>query len=237
MSKSRANSYILYDYETGGLANKSSDPSKKKLPNPKVVPMIEFAAIVINGSDLSEVLRYENIIRPYDSDLEYQEGAVKIHGITKAKAMKEGISLKQFGEDFVTLCKEAGQISTQYAKPVMVAHNCGFDNPYIEDLCDREKIDLSKLVHGYTDCYGKFRMIAIDTIIDAKKMWGGDINMTSFNLKACCDKAGIDLVDAHRAMPDVESLVDLFRYLIQHTRTGTGNAAFEGNRFRKTFQF
>lgn len=237
MSKLRANSYIIYDYETGGLANKSHIPARKNLPNPKVVPMVEFAAIVLNGSDLSEVLRYENIIRPYDDNLEYQEGATKIHGITKAKAMKEGISLKKFGEDFVTLCREAGQISTAYAKPVLVAHNCGFDNAYIEDLCDRQNINLSKLVHGYVGSDSKFRMITIDTIIDAKKMWGGDVSMASFNLKACCDKAGVDLVDAHRAMPDVESLADLFRYFIQHTRTGTGNMAFEGSRFRKTFQF
>lgn len=237
MSKLRANSYIIYDFETGGLASKSADPSKKKLPNPKVVPIVEFAAIVLNGSDLSEVLRYENIIRPYDGELEYQEGAANIHGITKAKALKEGVSIKKFVQDFAQLCKEAGAISTNYAKPVMVAHNCGFDNPFIEDVCEREKLDLSKLIHGYVGHDGKYRIIGIDTIIDAKKMWGGDTDMSSFNLKSCCDKAGVDLVDAHRAMPDVEALADLFRYFIQHTRTGTGNIAFEGGTYRKSFQF
>lgn len=237
MSKLRANSYIIFDYETGGLASKSSDPNMRKLPDPKVVPIVEFAAIVLNGSDLSEILRYENIIRPYDDKLEYQEGATKIHGISKAKALKEGISLKQFGQDFVTLCKEAGDVSTRYAKPVMVAHNCGYDNPFTEDLCERERIDPSKILHGYVGQDGKYKLITIDTIIDAKKMWGGDPSMTSFNLKACCDKAGVDLVDAHRAMPDVESLADLFRYFVQHTRTGTGNLAFEGGRYRKSFQF
>ena len=63
--------------------------------------------------------------------------------------------------------------------------------------------------------------------------------MNKFNLTACCEQAGIQLIDAHRAMNDVEANKQLHEYLIKSLRNS--NVQNVGNNdtttVRQTFQF
>lgn len=235
------------DFETGGV-------DKKNQHHSKLYPVTEFAAIAIRGDDLSEIFRYDNYIKPYDDQLEYTSGAEKITGITKELVEKEGVSLNDFMNDFMEICKEANYFSSRYFKPVIVGHNLQYDINFLIDLAQRTKKDLSKVLHGgwvsnkfqysyedeilesWVDIY---QPSFIDTLIESKKVWG-ETSMPKFGLTDCCNQAGIDIIQAHKAMNDVEANVELFRYLIRKSRGGDVEMKEEennNNRFRKTFKF
>jgi DNA polymerase III alpha subunit (gram-positive type) len=69
-----------------------------------------------------------------------------------------------------------------------------------------------------------------------------DENNVDYKLGTCCQKAGVELVNAHRAMADVEATADLFRYLVNCLRSNTQSVSevvdqkVEENRFRSTFE-
>lgn len=217
----KVNSYIILDFETGGLSNYSKTVENRKLPNPKVVPITEVALIAVEGYDLKELFRYDSFVKPY-GDLEYQQGAADITGITKAKVVKDGIDIKQLAKDLHQAFKEADVNKAWWARPILVCHNAQFDIPFLQEIQTYvPSFDLSKLVAGDKDTHGNFYPAFIDTMYQSKMLWGSAVMAhkdEDFKLGSCCDRAGIDLVDGHRAMNDVVATTDLLRYIISRTR-------------------
>lgn len=225
----KINSFVCIDFETGGLKHEKN-------------PVTEFAGLAINGVTLQEIIRYDNIVKPYDNSLVYEPAATKIHGLSKERCEKEGVRLSQIVSDACVLFEEANLYNTKTAKPILVAHNPGFDVPFLQDIFKRAKVDLSKYIAGYFDIHGHFQPEALDTTIMSKQCWGEVTDLdTKFNLKACCEKAGVDFVDAHRAMTDVVATTDLFRYLITRMRSSGGQVIIdEGGQIethRQTFEW
>jgi DNA polymerase III alpha subunit (gram-positive type) len=95
-------------------------------------------------------------------------------------------------------------------KLILAGHNIqAFDIPHLSDLFSRFKKDLSKFVFANNG-----HIVSIDTLKISTLLWSniiqeGDEKMT---LGACCDRAGIQLVDAHNAMADVRANSALIRY-------------------------
>lgn len=204
----KINSILCFDFETGGLDCKKN-------------PITEFAGILLNGATLEEMVRYDNLVKPYDNSLIYEAKAAELTGITREMCEKQGIPLKQLVDDIISLFEEGNSITGKFVKVILVAHNSPFDIPFLIEIFRRAGKDLSKYVVGSFDSEGNFIPYQIDTIADCKRMWG-DITEsdTKFTLEACCEKAGIQLYDAHRAINDTSSLADLYRYITTRMRTG-----------------
>lgn len=218
----KINSIVVFDFETGGLDKKEGLHSQK-------YPITEFAGIALNPVTLEEILRYDNLVKPYDQKLIYDPVAANITGINKELCEKEGIPLKQLVEDLCTFFEEANIYKSKIARPLLVAHNGPYDRQFLQDIFRRTGVDLSKFVDGDKDHHGNFIPNIIDTIDLAKMLWADQTDTTTkFNLAACCERAGIDLVDGHRAMNDVVPLADLVRYILTRLRSGSTEVTVTG---------
>ncbi len=210
--------YIVYDFETGGL-----DPKKN--------PITEGAFIVLEPENLEEVFRYENHVQQYD-DLYYEPKALEYTGKTFEMIQKEGIPLKQFVNDISAMFKKYVNGRKIKYYPILVGHNsANFDRPFMRDIFSRMGLDIDDYVDGCEEdtmkrCISKFRY-ATDKPAD-------------FKLGSCCQYFGIELFEAHKAMPDVEATADLFRALMQLFREGNvsvSSGTTQKKAFRDTFQF
>lgn len=188
--------YIVFDCETGGL-----DESKN--------PITQYAAVVLDGSTLKEIDRWETYVKPYN-DLEISKEALE-KTMVNISDVNSGLSLKEF----IAVAKEfwkQHQVRTKYkdmGRLVPVGHNITFDIRFINKAME---LDGSK-ENMFETHYENF----IDTFALAKMTWGikGDEKL---RLGVCSERAGIDLTDAHGAMNDVEATADLFRYYVKNLR-------------------
>lgn len=222
--------YVILDFETGGLDKKKSAIS-------------EIAMYAITGDTLSEIGRYESLIKPYGK--EYHPKALEVTGLTLEK-------LEEEGKDFGVVCEEITAFlqkanvhkSTTGHKPIIVAHNAMFEFGFLQHLEAEGKVPLSKLLHGQEDYYGHFAPATIDTMFLAKFLWAANVRQTKYTLEAVMERAGIPLIDAHRAMNDVLPSTDFFKWIIKMMRAAESGNVLEGGNtikdnlsFRKNFHF
>ena len=125
MAKSRIKYVIAMDTETGGL------PNKNKLAFVDVA-LTEIAFVVIDMESLQIVDEISWLIQPnYLENLEYNEQAQKVSGITLELLTEKGILLKQ-------VYKEVKDFLLKYSKgsmPVLTGHNIiKFDSPFLQNL-------------------------------------------------------------------------------------------------------
>lgn len=222
MSK-KINCYLLLDFETGGLDYKKN-------------PICEFGCLGINGVNLEEVLRYDNIVKPYDDSLVYEEQAVKIHGLSKEICERDGIGLKQLVEDICLVIEETNVYKSKIAKPIVVGHNVTFDIPFLQDAFLRAGIDISQYLSGYW-YKDEYVLHYEDTMHLAKQADAHKDDKLKYSNEECCKRNNIELSDAHRALNDVISTTDLFRYYISKLRSnGAGTVSDGSGKVRKTFK-
>lgn len=215
----KINTYVIIDFENSGLDKKDGWHCNKHAAT-------EFAGIAINGVTLEEILRYDNLIKPYDANLIYEAEAAKFTGITREMCEKDGVPLKQLVEDMCLFFKEANLHNSRTAKPILVAHNWDFDRAYLQDIFRRAGVDLSVYVDGDKDAYGNFTPHGLDTMDLAKACWGPVTDQTTkFKLANCCERASIDVIDGHHAMNDVIPTVDLLKFFISRLRSEGGTEA------------
>ncbi len=205
----KINSFVLFDWETGGLFAEKN-------------PVMSLAMVAIDGTTLEEIVKYDNLVKPYDSKLVYEPAAMKVNGLSVAQCEKNGVTLKQLGEDIAQVCREANLYNTKTARPILVAHNWPFDRKFLLDVARRINLDLS-IFDGDKDDQGKFIPNGIDTIHWAKALHGPlTDNTDNFKLGTCCNRAAIDFSgDSHTALGDTLSLTDLFRYFVTRLRSGS----------------
>lgn len=212
---------VVFDLETGGFS-----PTKN--------PLIEFAAIVVDNT-LKEVARKEWVILPYNDELEYTSGALQANGFTMGEINKRGIESSVVSKEIFEFLKslkrekKIGVTFTPDSKPILCGHNIDkFDIPFLKEFLKQHKYDLDKVVSTKE---------TIDTLKDARKYFGyKDFPYSNHQLGTCCKHIGFPIVDAHRAMNDVEGNLKLYRHFIESVR-GTGT--FEVKKqvsFRDTFK-
>jgi DNA polymerase III epsilon subunit-like protein len=230
----KINSYVVIDFETSGLDKKDGLHSQK-------YAVTEFAGMALHGVTLEEILRYDNMVKPYDAGLIYDSEAAKFTGISKEMCEKDGVPLKQLVEEISTLFDEANLHNSKTAKPILVAHNWDFDKGFLQDIFRRAKVDLGKFVDGDKDAYGNFVPHGIDTMDLAKACWAEVTDTTTkFKLPHCCERAAIDLIDGHHAINDVIPTADLFRYFLTRLRSGSNEVTVQSGNVsvhRQTFEW
>lgn len=222
--------YVVLDFETGGLDKKKS-------------AITEIAMYAITGDTLGEIGRYETLIQPYGK--EYHPKALEVTGLTLEKLEAEGKPFHIVCEEVTEFLKKANVYnSTTGYKPIIVAHNAMFEFGFIQHLEVEGGIPMSKLLHGQEDYYGHFAPATIDTMFLAKFLWAANVRQTKYTLDAVMERAGIPLIDAHRAMNDVLPSTDFFKWVIKMMRAAESGGVLEGGAavkddlsFRKGFHF
>lgn len=223
----KASPFVVMDFETGGIDKKKSAIS-------------EIAAYAFEGDSLREIDRYETLVKPYGKD--YDPKAEAVTGLTKEK-------LEEEGKDFKIVCQEFGAFlqkanvhnSTTGYKPIIVAHNAGFELGFLQHMQKEGGLAIDKLLHGQTDYHGNFVPSILDTMHLAKMLWAANVRQTKYTLEATMERAGIPLIDAHRAMNDVLPSTDFLKMVIRMLRGGGGVAKEDSedttSSFRKEFHF
>lgn len=223
------NSLIFLDFETGGLSAQTA-------------AVTEVAAIAIKGDTLEKIDLVSTYVQPYYSDqYKYEQGALNATGIT-FEDMESGLPIKEVVDQLISLFAKADLYPrNKGAKPILVAHNSGFDKAFLIQIfthCKKMK-ELEKLVYGKENFWGYFEPEMIDSVALAKMTWGNDEDMVNFKLGTCISKAGIDLNDAHRAINDTLALKDMCVKLIGKLRSegATEEETTSAGRYRNHFQF
>lgn len=187
--------FICYDLETGGLTH---------LQN----PITEIALIVYDAETLKEVDRFESLIKPYDN-LTLEPKALEVTGITK-EMLKQGEQIEDIVEVLIAIFETYTKGSSKFKlKPILVGHNIQeFDNKFLEYAFSRQEKNLYDYIGG-----------SQDTLNLGRARWVGQ--QKKFNLASCCKSAGVEVVDAHRAINDVEANKELHINFINAMRSNS----------------
>lgn len=198
--------YMTYDLETTGLS-----ATKNAICEIAISPM---------DKELNDLTEYSSgIIKPYDDRI-IDDRALEHNGITREQ-LANG---RESSEVFKELTSYLKSFKKTASKIVLCGHNIQtFDNPHLEDFFQFHKKDLWKYASN---------KIFFDTM-----WWGrmGWLESTNYKLGTCCDNAGIELVDAHRAINDTRANKELVKYFLKNLR-GEGQVVKEEKRFRENFQ-
>lgn len=181
--------YCIIDTETGGL-------------HPANNPICEIAFVILNNK-LEEVDNYSVINKNYN-DLKYDPTALAVHGISM-KEINAGISIDESLKGMDTILKK---YCKGRSKVVLVGHNMDYD--------------MKMLRYAYNYCNKEITKYTFENVQDTMKLshmaWGYDDSMEDFKLPTCCARVGIDIASSHRAMGDVRSTVELFKYHVNNMR-------------------
>tara|TARA_R100000734_G_C3296529_1_gene87638 strand:- start:40 stop:651 length:612 start_codon:yes stop_codon:yes gene_type:complete len=202
------NNYIVFDCETGGL-------------DPKVNPITEIALLAFSGEDFKEIAKYETFIAPYGA-MQYEPKALEITKISM-EMIRSGKPYKTVVKELISFFKDVKRKGRM--KPLLIAHNANFDKGMIEELFTQAGKNL----------YDSVEPIYLDT------MWLSrlkDPDKPKHNLGTVCQREGIELVNAHRAMDDVEATKEVFSSIIGKMRSNDMVASNDQKTtFRATFKF
>jgi DNA polymerase III epsilon subunit-like protein len=203
--------FIAVDTETGGLISKS----KKALVD---VALTEVAMVVISN-DLEIVHKDSWLVKPYDHDTEYTSKAAEVSGITIEMLEKEGIDIQDV---YQNVRKVLEKNKKGRLKPIIIFQNKPFDLPFLENLF----IIFNDDFHKYIDRVE-------DTLDWARLKWP---EKPKYNLASIADYCGLDLTDAHRALPDTIITAQIFIHFMKCLR-GEGSGQQSVNKFREGFKF
>ena len=206
------NRYIVFDVETGGLTSKT----KKALID---IALTEVAMVVVDNESLEILSEDSWLIQKYDDDLIYDKGAEKVSGITPQMLIDEGLPIDEVYSNILNVLK-SNKLGRQ--KPILVVHNSGFDMSFIEPLFQLFKDDLWKHIDSVED-----------TMVWARKKY---IEKPGFKLAQVADYCGLDLVQAHRALPDTVTTAKVWIHFMKCLR-GEGSGEVKEVRFREKFKF
>ena len=214
---------VVFDIETGGFLREDHQYG-----------ICEIALLAIDSETLEEVDRYEAIIAPYVTKsgelTEYTESAFQVHGIPMSK-IEEGKSAKEVAGDIIKFLKSVGA-GGRFGKPILSGHNIeDFDIPFVVQFMELQKKDLSKVVNN---------SFTLDTVWLTRLTYQGPLKLKDNSLGSACESNQIELVDAHRAMNDVEANAELVKAYIRRLRgvgLEGGISSEKKERFRVNFQF
>ena len=109
--------YLFFDVETNGLPRRCyQGPLKNQVVQPRVV-QLAFSRYSEEGEEISS---YSRII--YPEDFEIPLNVVRVHGITKKRALMEGLPGNEVFASFNAEAKKS---------ECLVAHNFSFDYPVV----------------------------------------------------------------------------------------------------------
>lgn len=223
------NSFIFLDFETGGL-------------DARTHAVTEVAMVAVTGDSFKVLDMVSTLIKPY-GEYQYDPLALKHTGIN-FQDIEGGEDVKVVANSMLELLKKADlNPKNKGSKPILVAHNSGFDKGFfMQIMFHTGKLkEVEKLVYGTTDFYGNWQPEMMDTVHWVKMAWGNDPDIPNFKLGTCIEKAGIELSDAHRAINDTIAMKDMILLFGNKLRSkgsaGNTDELVDEGRFRDHFQF
>ena len=155
--------------------------------DPETCQVIELAAKVYdeNFTLLDEM---DEFIRLVDPNAHIPEKIVELTGITDARLLKEGIPARQAFMRFAEMC--------QGEQVVLIAHNAQFDLNFVFLMMYRHYNEGLPIIT---------KAFYLDTLTVAK-----DRSAAPHNLQAMIDHYHLSGKNTHRAIDDVNALVQLF---------------------------
>ena len=198
-------SYFVIDFETGGFSAKTN-------------PITQIGGVVLN-SQLEVEDEFEFFVQPYDGKV-YAESALNFTKTTM-EMINGGVSadyIYQFLKDLVK--KHSRQ---KYAPPVLVGHNWDeFDSQFLAYLFSRKE-----------DSYLKyFSKSTFDTMSLSRLKWGAE-EVENHKLGGTCERLGIEIVGAHRALGDAKATALVFIHfakLLRQSSLQTGEVSRKKSR-------
>lgn len=196
--------YIVHDCETGGLDENEN-------------PITQYACIILEGTTLKELDRYETFVKPY-ADLKIEKVALEKTMVSMTD-IKNGIPVKEFVSTTQDLWKQyQSKAKWEDARRlVSVGHNIPFDHRMLQwafNFCKKGSI-WSLLQDSF-----------IDTMVLTKMTFGLNGN-EKITLSDAIRYTKLKITDAHGAMNDVEATADLLRWFTKKLRSKRGEAAVE----------
>lgn len=122
---------LIFDTETVGLVHKNLPPSHTAQPDP-----VQLAAALVDEEG-KVVGRFSTLVIP---TVPVQEGAFRVHGISKELCERYGIPRRSALSMFHAMAKQAD---------VFVAHNLEFDQLVLRTMYAREGVDPVSFKSGY----------------------------------------------------------------------------------------
>jgi len=251
--KSPINYYAVCDTETGGLPKVGEQPVFN-------IALTEIAIVIVNN--VGKIVDKNSwLIKPYGTEenpIIYSVGAAEATGITKEICQAKGIEIK---EACSKCCKFISKYKVGKTLPTLVGHNFkAFDMRFVQNLFEFCDIDITKyfnphptnnlavsiiekicnsskdeeLVNKLIACLDNIQKVEIiDTLDIAHEMWEESPN---FKLGTCCSKAGVELIESHRALPDTVATAEYFcQYLKRIKGKGVSSTGLS-NRTRINFE-
>lgn len=227
MSKVKTPPFFITDFETGGFSSREN-------------AITEFAAIVLDGDTLEELGRYEAIVAPYDDNLLYDPKALEATKISMSM-IQSGVPFKTFMKELKAFIKRTTIHSGAKYKPIITGHNIPFDINFFQQIFEKDKSKIQDYFACNEDHFGNQYPKYIDSLTLAYLTWGNDPTMISHKLTDCVHKIGEEIVNAHRAMNDVEATATLVINYVKRMREQSQNtesvAVESAPRFRTEFKF
>jgi len=214
--------YCVNDLETGGFHAINNG-------------ILEVAIIMLNQK-LEEVERYETYVLPYKGidgkELEITPGALQANGINMDDVYDTGKEAKVVFKEVEALVKKYK--CGRYAPPIMVGHNMSaFDTKFWEYFFNLHKAPTKTQT---SSLYSSFSDHKIDTMHTSRQIYGLD-DVVSHQLGDTCEREGISLIDAHRAMNDTESTAKLFKTQMLRLRSQDGATIAKEKEYERSFKF
>lgn len=199
--------FVVFDLETGGLSHENN-------------PVLEVAMFVLK-SNLENGDEYDTLVKPY-GNLTIQKEALYSNGIDLDVVNNIGKTVDVVVND---LCKFLQNQKVGREKPILVGHNIDkFDIPFLDAMFTFCKKDLSNYVNSD---------FTIDTMWWSRIRWQESVN---YKLGTCIQNAGIELVNAHRAVADTRATRELVKKFLMGLRSD-GSTVSKEKKFRETFEF
>lgn len=195
----RNHNYCVIDVETTGLLDESK------------AEVVEVGCLVLDCDDLSEVGRFQSLVRPRNLDCnkpipKWAAGAFKKHKITLDELNN--------APDAEEVCNKL--IGLFKGKPILVGHNLyGFDIFMLQRLFGSCDLNIDDYTWGPS----------IDTYTLAYLTYRENRNVKNYKLDTLCNLMDISLKNAHRAMVDVDATAEVFKRFVSAMRViGTNGA-------------
>jgi DNA polymerase III alpha subunit (gram-positive type) len=191
--------FAVVDVETGGLDS---------LKN----PMVEVAVIIMDN-DLNIIGEYCELIKPYNPELVIQPQALAANNLT-IEQIEGGKDASLVCDDLCAIFKKAA-VKGRFGKPILCGHNSdNFDYFFFAEFFKFFGKSFDDYINTET---------TIDTMWWSRKAWQTSEN---YKLHSCCQNAGIELVNGHRALADTRVTAQLVKFFLERLR-GKGIAAIE----------
>lgn len=209
------NRFVAIDTETGGL------PNKNKVATIDVA-LTEIAMVSACSESLEILDKVSWLIQPYDPDLEYNPRAAEVSGINKQLCEQEGLDIETVYKNSSKFLK-SNKVGSK--KPIVIMQNKSFDIPFLENLFSIFKDDFNKYVERFEDTLHWSRVKFVE--------------LPNFKLGTIANESGIELTEAHRALPDTISTMKIWLHFIKCLRCegGSGNKQESVNKVRNGFKF